>query len=161
MDKQSFITGDIFVASSGEKTLRAWEPYSLCVGILFNLQNSDTEPRWNGWIVPWVGGLSLLRATGHVLQNVDKNKSSRHREVVTNQWQFWTNDKTANWVFWDFIQKERNNILKEFEFGFTTSPYLEPDEYEIEPIVEEKMQLFREAVYWWRQELRTMEDALK
>lgn len=75
-------------------------------------------------------------------------------------WARWQENRDANWIFWEFIENERNNVVKEFEFGFQTEPYEEPEDYEVEPLVYEKMELFREAVYWWRAQLRELEEIL-
>jgi len=66
-----------------------------------------------------------------------------------------------HWIFWEFVERERNNILKEFEMGFVDGPYLEAGEYEIEDDVHIKLQAFREAVYWWRLQLRRIEESLQ
>jgi len=104
--------------------------------------------------------LTLLRATGHVLAKVDSTHSAKHSATIRSIWREWQDDRHANWIFWDFIENERNNVVKEFEFGFQIEPYAEPEEYEVEPLVYEKMELFREAVYWWRAQLRNLEVRL-
>ena len=156
----SFGVGDIFTSDNPDETLAAWGPYGVCVNVLFDLQNSEVEPRWHGWLIPWVAGLTLLRATGHVLAKVDATKSSKHKSEIKSLWRAWTDHRAENWVFWDFIEEERNNVVKEFEFGFQIEPYSEPEEYEVENAVYEKIELFREAVYWWRHQLRAIEEAL-
>jgi hypothetical protein len=128
---------------------------------LFSLQNTDAEPRWHGWLIPWVAGLTLLRAIGHVLVKADSNATPKHRDAINALWVSWKNDRSANWVFWDFIENERNNVLKEFMFGFQTEPYAEPDEYDVDPLVYEKIELFREAIYWWRIQLRKLEIEIR
>jgi hypothetical protein len=64
-----------------------------------------------------------------------------------------SNDKL---VFWDFIEQERNNILKTFKFGVKT------DERGLfhHRIGEDGDPLFREAVYWWRYQLELLEAQL-
>lgn len=161
MERASFIQDDIFTSRNPDKSLAAWGPYGICISVLFNIQNTETEPRWHGWLIPWVAGLSCLRSTGHVLAKVDSSRSPKHKEAVSDRWSEWRARPEEHWIFWEFIEQERNNVLKEFEFGFKIAPYAEPDEYEVDDEVEDKMQLFREAVYWWRRELRAIEAALK
>ena len=156
----SFVKGDIFTSANPRETLAAWGPYGVCVNVLFSLQNSDVEPRWHGWLIPWVAGLTLLRATGHVLGKVDAQKSDKHKAEIAELWRRWNEKRTENWVFWDFIEEERNNVIKEFEFGFQIEPYSEPEEYEVDDTVHKKIELFRESVYWWRAQLRAVEVAL-
>lgn len=156
----SHITGDIFTSSESVRTLKAWRPYDLCVDLLFDFQHSEVEPRWGHWQIKWVAGLSLLRATGHVLAKIDCENSDDRAATIDRRWKSWKADKDRNWVFFEFIEKERNNILKEFELGFILGPYLEPEEYEVEPVVYQNLHKFREAVYWWRHQLRTLETEL-
>ncbi len=155
--RASWIDGSIFFSPDGQRSLHAWEPYSLCVSLLFDLENSEIEPRWGNWQIRWIAGLALLRTIGHVLQNLDTKTSKAHSIAIKQKWDSWKSEHTENWIFWDFIQKERNNILKEFDLGFVSGPYLEPEEYEVEPIVYHKLAMFREAVYWWRVQLRELE----
>ena len=62
-------------------------------------------------------------------------------------------------IFWNFIELERNSILKAYEFGasFRIGPdgpqiLMSDDEY--------AFQKFRLAVYWWRHELMALEAKL-
>jgi len=159
--RNTWITGDIFTSTNSSETLRAWKPFHLCQGILFELQNSDIEPRWSHWQVQWIGGLALLRSVGHVLHKVDSAQSESHQKAISTLWNSWKVDKCMHWIFWEFVERERNNILKEFEMGFVDGPYLEAGEYEIEDDVHIKLQAFREAVYWWRLQLRRIEESLQ
>lgn len=156
----TWITGDIFTSPDPEKTLSAWKPYSVCLGVLFQLQNSDVEPRWQGWQVHWIAGMSMLRTIGYVLKKVDARKDVDHQTVIEQFWRRWTERKGEHWIFWEFVDLERHNILKEFDLGFAYEPYLEPEDYEVEEIVYEKLHLYREAVYWWRTQLRAMEGEI-
>jgi hypothetical protein len=158
--RQSWISGDIFTSPDRPQTLAAWQPYHLCTGIHFDFQNSDIEPLWGHWQVQWIAGIALLRSTGHVLYKVDSKSTERHRRIIREIWAEWQSDRKKHWVFWEFIEKDRNNILKEFNLNFKTGPYLEPNEYDIEKIVYNKLWKFREAVYWWRAQLRTLEEQL-
>ena len=130
------------------------------MNVLFDIQNSDTEPRWSGWLLPWIAGIYLLRTTEHVLDKVEKKKSHLHKKVISQKWKDWKTYQPENWIFWEFIEEDRNNILKEFQLGFETTPYAEANEYEVEEAVYEKMNLFRESVYWWRQQLREIEQSI-
>ncbi|WP_137131132.1 hypothetical protein [Rhizobium sp. FY34] len=59
-------------------------------------------------------------------------------------------------VFWDFIEDERNNLLKAYQFGVEVDGYglyhgtLDMDGHE----------LLREAIYWWRDQLEEIEKDL-
>src|SRR4051794_28573542 len=72
--------------------------------------------------VLWVSGVALLRSVGHVLQKVDSKRDPRIAGAVAAAWERWKVDREANAVFWEFIEEERNYILKEYEFGFLSGP---------------------------------------
>ncbi|MFL7905269.1 hypothetical protein ACJ41P_29350 [Azospirillum argentinense] len=155
----SYITGDIFVSAPPKQTLKAWGPFWDCVDILFEFQNSDADEEHTEWRLLWVAGIALLRTIGHVLAKVDGAASSAHKQAVDHAWARWKADTTANAIFWDFIEKERNNLLKTYEFGAKISKG--DNGYFVEfSGGEDAFQLFREAVYWWRHQLITIEDQL-
>jgi hypothetical protein len=64
--------------------------------------------------IRWLNCLALLRTIGHVLKDVDRDRSvwmaaavdQKHREVMQNEF--------ANLIFHEFIKKERDAILKEY-----------------------------------------------
>ena len=62
----------------------------------------------------------LLRTVGHVLRNVDGADASVRR-AVDAAWSRWKADRTSNAVFWEFIEEEWNNILKEYRFSVLDS----------------------------------------
>lgn len=59
---------------------------------------------------------------GHVLQKVDSRRDPRTKRAVDEAWKRWNSDKETHAIFWEFIREERNNILKEYEFGFLSGP---------------------------------------
>lgn len=65
--------------------------------------------------------------------------------------------KIENWIFFDFIEKERNNILKEFSFGAELPKAEDGRTLAYGKTCHDAAQLFREAVYWWRHELEKIE----
>ena len=148
--------GDIFVSDLPKKTLKAWEPFEECVGILFQLQNSELDDEHPEWRTYWVAGVALLRTIGHVLDKVDTRTSTQHKVEITNIWNSWKTNKADNWVFWDFVEQERNNILKSYKFGVETD-----DKGLLHSATgADGAQLFREAVYWWRYQLEHLESQL-
>lgn len=72
--------------------------------------------------VLWVSGVALLRSVGHVLRKVDSEHDAQAEQAVDAAWRRWNDDKETNAIFWEFIDEERNNILKEYEFGFLSGP---------------------------------------
>ncbi|WDR02485.1 hypothetical protein PSQ19_18125 [Devosia algicola] len=159
----SFITGDIFVRTPPSQTLRAWEPYWDCVSILFLFENSDIVDRNEElpeWRLHWISGIALLRTIGHVLAKVDSQYSLTHAAIVAGFWATLKADRQSSDIFWNFIEEERNNILKTYTFGAKLSR--SENGYFIEfADGQDAFQLFREALYWWRYHLELLERELQ
>lgn len=155
----SYITGDIFVRSPPKQTLEAWVPFWDCVAILFEFQNSDVDEEHTEWRIYWVAGIALLRTIGHVLAKADTLTSPKHKAEIEALWARWKSDLEANSVFWNFIEKERNNLLKTYSFGAELAK--DDEGYFVKyKGGEDAFQLFREAVYWWRHQLMALEERL-
>jgi hypothetical protein len=123
-----------------------------------------------------------LRAVGHVLDKADGETDAKHRDAVTAKWNEWKADKNANAVFWNFIEAERNNLLKEYKFGVEPEPtYLvtedgnqivtedgdflvtEDDFFRLSHVGfedQEGRDVIGEAIEWWRQQLDAIEAQL-
>ena len=157
LDRPSFITGDIFRRSPRGTTLHAWEPWDFTRSILFEFQNSDIDEEHWEWKVSWFAGVALLRTIGHVLKNVDSRSSTKHAETINGFWHRWKTDRRAHWIFADFIERERNNILKEFAFGAALPALDDRRLLAYSNTDDDAAQLFREAVYWWRYQLELIE----
>lgn len=155
------IEGDIFTKLSCPKTLKAWEPFDTCRGILFSFQHlGEEEIEYGDWFVPWIAGLALLRSIGHVLVKIDGKSSERHKEIIANAWDSWKTEAISRDVFFNFVEKERNNILKTFEFGAR----IEQAKDGIRLMYgddDDALELYRTAVYWWRYQLESMEFQLR
>lgn len=160
---KSHIKGDIFTKPPPHQALKAWEPFWDCVTILFQFQNSDVadgDEELPEWRIYWVAGVALLRTIGHVLAKVDAKLSHRHSQLIGDAWKQFQKDKDRNAIFWDFIEKERNNLLKTYSFGARFVADEEGAYVEFQD-GEDAFELFREAVYWWRHQLTEIELALK
>jgi hypothetical protein len=159
----SLITGDIYTRRPPRQTLRAWAPYSDCVQILLHFQHSDIvngDEELPEWKLHWVSGLALLRTVGHVLAKVDARSSSAHAIAVDQLWARLKSDRQSAAIFWDFIEEERNSLLKTYTFGAKLSS--DGDGYFIEfADGGDAFELFREAVYWWRYQLELLEAELQ
>jgi hypothetical protein len=66
----------------------------------------------------WVSCVSLLRAVGHVLKKVDCPNDPLLKTRVDQWWARMNSEKEKHKVFFEFIEQERNNLLKEYEMGF-------------------------------------------
>lgn len=89
--------------------------------ILFEFQNSDVDDEHPEWRLHWVAGVALLHTIGHVLAKADALRSPAHKTEVDALWAEWKEVRDDNAIFWDFIEKERNNLLKIYTFGASPS----------------------------------------
>lgn len=154
-----------------------------CEAVLKMLGDEEDEQRWR---VLWAGGMALVRTVGHVLRKVDGG-DPRVRPQVDSAWDRWNKDKVANAVFWEFIEKERNNILKEYQFSVLDSSVVGLAVVETDPetghsvavespvvvdenllrplesgfgIGEDARDVYRDALEWWDAELSHIEKDL-
>ncbi|MBB3174933.1 hypothetical protein FHR90_002780 [Endobacter medicaginis] len=159
----NYVTGDIFVKVPSPQTLKAWLPLWDCISILFLFQNSDVadgEDELPEWRIYWVAGLALLRTVGHVLAKVDAKISPEHAEAIAALWKGFQDDRSKSAIFWTFIDRERNNLLKTYSFGAKLAWDDNQDAYvEFEGGLD-AFDRFREAVYWWRHHLMALEHEL-
>jgi hypothetical protein len=122
----------------------------------------------------WVAGVALLRAVGHVLRKVDSERSPAVKFQVERAYSDWKRDRDAHAIFWEFIEHERNNILKEYEIGLVAGPV----EVLVQPNVEifslgenlfcpiakgryageDGRDLMTDAITWWERQLNTIEN---
>ena len=107
----------------------------------------------------WVAGVATLRIIGHVLAKVDGSSSAVHKVEINRLWDEWKADRADHTIFWDFIEEERNSILKTYEFG---AQLVENDDGA--DIVfsdgDSAFGKFSDALYWWRAQLEELESKL-
>lgn len=155
-----------------------------CHMALNMLDDEEDEQRWR---VLWAGAMALLRTVGHVLRKVD-GADERVGKAVDAAWNRWKGDRSSNAVFWEFIEEERNNILKEYRFsvldsasvGLVVSSHadhasggLASDETLVSlgdnlfrPLIEgfrmgeDARDVYDDALRWWDVELSHIETAL-
>lgn len=155
----SYVTEDIFVLTPPKQTLKAWEPLWDCISILFEFQNSDVDEERTEWKLYWIAGIALLRTIGHVLIKSDALISAKHKTEIGRLWAEWKADRQQNSIFWNFIENERNNVLKTYTIG----AHLVKDEqgyYVAYMDDDDAFHLFRQAVYWSRHQLMELETRL-
>ncbi|WP_197486827.1 hypothetical protein [Rhizobium bangladeshense] len=147
---------DLFVKKAGKTTLAAWEPYWEVLGIYFSFNHQECDDEHPEWRMMWLSQVTLLRVIGHVLAKVDVETSTLHKRAINDMWAKWKVERGHNWIFWDFIEDERNNLLKAYQFG------VEVDEKGLfhDTLDMDGHQLLREAIYWWRDQLEELELAL-
>lgn len=94
-------------------TLRARVVLADCESLIADLK---AEPSAS-WRLRWAGFVSLLRAVGHVLDNVDGEESPEARKAIDEAWASLKKSKPEPRIFHEFIEEERNNVLKAYQFG--------------------------------------------
>ena len=81
----------------------------------------EDEPGYTEWRLYWVACVVLLRTVGHVAEKVDGRANKdllRGSKEVFESWK--AGDEHL--IFREFINKERNSILKEYETGMSEGP---------------------------------------
>jgi hypothetical protein len=143
--------------------LRARTVLEDCRGALEDLHEGV---QGNEWRRRWVAAVALLRAVGHVLRYVDAEKDPKLAEAINREWKALSSSKPEPKIFWEFIEQERNNIIKRYEihagqgvtvnvaagtavyhYPITTGAFLGRDQREI----------VRMAIEWWENYLNKIE----
>jgi len=113
----------------------------------------------------------LLRAVGHVLDHVDAKGGPKMRAAIDSAWVALKERKPYSLIFWEFIDQERNNVLKEYAVGagHNTTVYLNssrPVEYEylinVGPYKGRRQrEVVLEAIEWWTRYLDAIDAAAR
>ncbi len=74
----------------------------------------EEEKDLQKWRIIWVSAVALLRTVGHVLDKVDGD-DPRVRTVARTLFNKWKGNDPTDEIFREFIEKERNFILKEYQ----------------------------------------------
>ena len=125
-----------------------------CKFILSKLENESDDQQWR---IHWVAAVTLLRVVGHVLAKVD-GQTGRIRFASDQLYREWRSNNPAHEIFREFIEKERNNVLKEYAIGISEGPVPvvisfedpvtgEMSGYELEPIGENIYRPMTEGLY--------------
>lgn len=94
--------------------MRAREVLSDCKRALEDFVAAGASPFWR---TRWTALIALLRSVGHVLEKIDSAQSPELKTAVDEAWARLKQTKPAPNIFWEFIEAERNNILKAYEVG--------------------------------------------
>ncbi len=92
-----------------------------------NLSRSPTLPIFT-WKILWIGTCAILRASIDTLRKVDCKSCLPEpiRIEFQKEWDQILNNKEDHSIFWDFLQKERNEILHQYEWS-AYELWLKPD----------------------------------
>ncbi|HLQ90730.1 MAG TPA: hypothetical protein VK148_11910 [Xanthobacteraceae bacterium] len=112
----------------------------------------------------WITVIVLLRAVGHVLEKVDARRSPILHDAVTAAWARLRANRYANLIFFEFIERERNLVLKEYEFDGNVimtsagdSPLSARHAMRVGDRVIYQLDLLSEALRWWEGHLGDIE----
>lgn len=67
------------------------------------------------WRVHWAAAVALLRAVGHVLDKVD-GQDRLTKQLSSAAFKRWNGQAPEHEIFREFIEPERNTVLKEYRF---------------------------------------------
>jgi hypothetical protein len=91
-----------------------------CKAIARELPDPPTE----AWRRRWIAIIALLRAVGNVLQSTDYKTGDRSlRQAIDSQWRNVETTRPA--IFWQFVKKERDGVLKTYAFTASQSVTVE------------------------------------
>jgi hypothetical protein len=145
------------------------------------LQMLESEEAPDRWRVLWAGAIALLRSVGYVLEKVDSRDVNGNKnalfKVSSAAFDRWKKGEGKDAIFVQFIENERNNILKEYRSSVFQNPNvtlaiwnendeasaLELDLSLYHPIVdgyganEDARDIYRNALDWWAIELSKLE----
>ncbi len=118
-----------------------------------------------------VAGIALARAVGHVLRNVDSRENPAVAEANAAAFESWKANRTNNAIYWDFILRERNLVLKQYDLNWVDDPVplvasgkvFVLDECLYCPIESESFagedfrDMLQQAISWWESQLDAIE----
>lgn len=94
--------------------------YRACRDCTFAIEELRNERvSLSSWKVKWAGICSLLKASIHLMRAKDAKScmpETLRRELI-EVWHRLGSERSKYKIFWEFIDKERNNILKEYDFS--------------------------------------------
>ena len=85
----------------------------------YAINKYDPPDQGEDFRIKWWSIISLLRAVGHVLHNVDRKTSDTHKIVIDREYDRLKNSRPNPEIYWAFIEIERNSFLKEYKHGVT------------------------------------------
>ncbi|MBM3179524.1 MAG: hypothetical protein FJZ86_04135 [Chloroflexi bacterium] len=96
----------------------------------FAIDKHNNKLRGESFRISWFSIIGLLRAVGHVLENVDAKLSDPLNKAIKEKWDELKNTKPEPRIYWEFIKKERDRFLKNYQHGINRGIYfkLELDE---------------------------------
>ncbi len=134
----------------------------------FALRALREDPR-KEWRPLWVMTVALLRAVGHVL--AARVEDPAMQAAIQAEWESLKQSKPKPKIFWEFIEQERNLVLKEYVSDAATNVTIHvgsgrPATYEYVmkdgPYAgQDARDVVAEAITWWEQYLDRIDQRAK
>ncbi|WP_282208832.1 hypothetical protein [Parvibacter caecicola] len=145
---------------------KAWRDLCLAADLL------DEETNQDNFRILWVSCITLARAIGHIL---DKNDGPSAKRISNELYTMWIEDPVEYALFTDFIDKDRNLLLKQYSFNYLDEGlFVVEDDLVIAPMDGDlykpiasgrfagwdSRDLLREVIQWWDLQLNSIETKL-
>ena len=95
-------------------SLKAREVLADASVALEDFEASATTPYWR---TRWVALITILRAVGHILDKVDGESDGCLRVAIDTEFAKLKSTRPEPKIYWQFIDAERNTVLKEMLLG--------------------------------------------
>lgn len=154
------------------------------------LEILEEEKDLRRWRLTWFAAITLARAVGHVLDKVDARSDPELNVLSREAYKRWNGMAPEHEIFREFIDKERNSIVKEYQFNVHPTDEVQvalmttlrpvgggPDirHAEVFPIADniyrpilggyregdDARDVLSEAIVWWENELGLLEAKLR
>jgi hypothetical protein len=83
----------------------------------YALAHHSEDLQGEAFRVSWVRIVALLRAVGHILEKVDARCDPLLAQIIDSEWKKLKATKPEPRILWEFIEQERNNVIKLYEIG--------------------------------------------
>ena len=146
----------------------------------------EEETNLQRWRITWAGAVALTRAVGHVLDKADGASDPKVKRAANAAYQRWKSNDPEHEIFRFFIESERNNILKQYQFNIhpldavevavrmtlrqeasgemkSVDTIIPIDENIYRPVLDgyregdDARDVLADAIEWWERELRKIE----
>ncbi|KTB77303.1 hypothetical protein AO070_17190 [Pseudomonas syringae pv. syringae PD2766] len=155
------------------------------VDVEFVREKLEHETSMLEWRLNWVTAVVLIRAVGHILNKVDGKAFPAVRKLANELHQEWKAGGASDEIFKNFIEEERNNIIKEYEFGVSEGPVpivavmqdsVTGEFFEQRAVIDENIYrpmrggfyegedgrtLLDDSITWWKKQLDRIDDEVK
>ena len=114
----------------------------------------------------WITAITILRAVGHTLLNIDASRSPALRSAIDSAWTRWKTQPFQHLIFHEFIEKERNTILKQYRSSLFPSPSQKQESLDVAGFYPailvgdqsySPLEALNSSLKWWETELHRIE----